>query len=128
MKLEYFPDGSEDCPLILIYGTGHTEIKELVQAFNTLSNRTRERVAIHELPGFVSVDGCQLFASVGKRDLGVRLLSENTFDWILRSEMWEQVTELAEPFQNFENPSETHFQYLNPTIGISVLISTNRSW
>jgi hypothetical protein len=130
MNVEYFADGSQDCPLILLYGANPTDALTLSKALRMLSNSFEMRVAIHELPSFVSVEGCQLFASVAGSDIGVKVMvPAAVFDCSLRAETWDNIIGLLEPFcHRQESLSGTSFQYLDATGDIRLLISTERAW
>ena len=129
MRVEYFADGSEDCPLVLLYGPDPTDAVTLSEALRVLSNSCESRVAIHELPGFVSVDGCQLFASVAGSDIGMKMIVPTTvFDCSLRADSWDNIIGLLEPFCHLETMSGTRFQYLQDSGDIRLLISNERAW
>jgi hypothetical protein len=128
MRVEYFDDGSDECPLILLYGVDPIDAETLSEALNELSESHESRLAIHELPGFSSVDGCQLFASPFQSDLGVKMIqSPNQFECFLRAHSWEIVVGLLEPFCSSESMAGRHSQYLDEK-GIRLLISTERAW
>lgn len=129
MRVEYFADGSVDCPLVLLYGRDPQEALTLSKALRTLSDSREARVAIHELPGFISIDGCQLFASVANVDIGVKLITPAAiFDCSLRADAWDDIVALLEPFCHAETASRSHFQYLDRTGDVQLLISTERAW
>ena len=50
MRLEYFEDGLDDGPLILLYGGGRDEVALLRNAVRALAQDVGRRLAIHELP------------------------------------------------------------------------------
>ena len=113
MKVEYFADGSTDCPLVLLYGGDPADARTLSAALHRISESHGGHAAIHDLQGFSSVDGCQLFASLAKSDLGVRRIHiANVFDCSLRAETWENVAELVEPFCSPEAEPLPRYQYL----------------
>jgi hypothetical protein len=129
MKVEYFADGSEDCPLVLLYGADPRDAAALSEALSGLTQSAEARVAIHELQGFSSVAGCQLFASVARSDVGMKkVLAPNVFDCSLRVETWENVIELLEPFCQPEAEVPNRFQYLDEHGEIRWLISSERAW
>ncbi|MCB8967447.1 MAG: hypothetical protein H6660_11190 [Ardenticatenaceae bacterium] len=128
MKIEYFAGDCSDCPLILIYGSEAVGARNLRLAIERLVVGLTSRLAIHEFPGYSSIDGCQLFASVGQVDLGVRQLGDGAiFECILRKDTWEEVMGLLDPFTDDDAVHHGH-QYLTTTGKISLLISTDRSW
>lgn len=129
MKLEYLPEGSQDCPLIRIYGADLGAVAHLLKAFKALGLSQGAECAIHELPGMESVDGCELFARVGKEDKGaMRLEGHNIFDWVLSAETWLQVEGLTEPFAK-ATTARLH-QWLDESSDVSILITNaeNGAW
>ena len=129
MKIEYFADGAQDCPLILIYGNEPDAIKNLQNALKPLVTGTVEQIAIHELPGFVSIGNCQLFAKAQAKDSGVQQAQSGlVFVCGLRRDVWQDVIDLLEPFALIEPGNHVRFQYLTQTGKISLLVSTSRSW
>jgi hypothetical protein len=125
MKIEYLECGSEDCPLIRIYGYDESESAVLSLALEQLASGKANEVAIHELPGFVPVNGCLLTAKAGRRDLGVRSVRDkNNFEWELTTSTWDNVVGLAELF----SAPATGFQWLNTIGDVAVLISGDGLW
>ena len=129
MRVEYFAEGSADCPLILLYGRDSKDAQILSEALQKLSEFDEGRLAIHELPGFSAVDGCELFASHFPTDVGVKMIqSPNRFECFLRPQSLENIVGLLEPFCRSENVSATSFQYLDASGDAKLLISTERAW
>lgn len=129
MRVEYFADGSVDCPLVLLYDADPAAVTSLSNALRRLSESSESRLAIHELPGFSSVAGCRLFASRSGTDIGVKMIqSPNQFECFLRALSWENIVGLLEPFCHKENITTRRFQYLDENGDIRLLISTERAW
>jgi hypothetical protein len=99
MKLEFLPDGSDDCPLLRFYGFRPEEASHLRDAFLALAAGKRQCVAAHELPGVETLAGCQLTLCSGKKDQGLLQLPKvGEFECILSPERWEDLAGLMEPF------------------------------
>jgi hypothetical protein len=99
VKLEFLPDGSDDCPLIRVYGFRPDEAAGLVEALYALASGGRAAVAIHELPGVEAVAGCRLVLRAGPGDRGmVQLAGAADFECVLSPDGWGNVAGLAEPF------------------------------
>src|ERR1041385_3615895 len=115
MNIEYFVDGCTECPLILIYGSNPSDALNLCLAIERVANGLVDRLAIHEFPGYVSVNNCQLFIHVGRSDRGIQRLGQaHTFECTLRKETWLAMIGLIEPFTEPERKdSGSSFQYLN---------------
>lgn len=127
MQIEFFPDGSEDCPLILIYGTDVSAVIAFREACANLANGKEQSFAVHELPGFNREESCKLTACVGKHDIGVlRIPEAGNFRWEVTRTSWLNVAGLLEPFCR-EQSGHAH-QYLDRSSDITVIISTDRSW
>lgn len=75
MKIGYFAGGTY-CPLILLYGNHPNDAYILSVAVERLANGSVDQLAIHELPGFISVNGCKLFGRVGRWDMGIYPFAE----------------------------------------------------
>jgi hypothetical protein len=129
MKVEFFAHGSVESPLLLLYGSDPNDAATLSHTFGDLAHASVTRVAVHELPGFVSVDGCQLFGSIARSDVGVKMVaSPAVFDCALRPETWANVVGLLEPFSHPSKARGTQFQFLCDTGDVRLLISTKRAW
>src|SRR6185295_1774559 len=130
MKIEYFADGCDGCPLILIYGNDPVGALNLRLAVERLAIGLVDGLAIHEFPGYSSVNNCRLFIKGGRSDIGVRHLEqENTFECTLRKDTWLDIIGLLEPFTESDRKDEGYlFQYLNESGEIGLLISTERAW
>jgi hypothetical protein len=127
LKLEFFDDGLDGGPLILLYGGGRDEVALLQEAVRVLAEGVGRQLAIHELPFVQSVDACRLSAISAEADVGVVATSTfGAFEWTLTPESWLQTDELLEPF--CEERSAAAFQYLNPAPGPEVIYSTDRAW
>jgi hypothetical protein len=128
MNIEFFADGSPDCPLILIYGREPEQAAILMQSVHRLAEGETNWIAVHELLGFNSVDGCKLFARVSSNDGGVQRLPEReAFECLLRPASWSNIEGLLEPFTDPNTPSG-RFQWLDEHGDVDLLISTHRGW
>jgi len=127
VHIEYFSDGSDDCPLVLLHGRDPEAATRLREQVASLAAERVQHVAIHEIPGFESVAGCRLFASVGRSDLGTRpLQAKLEFECQLRPVSWQNVEGLLEPFT--EQTFSDGFQWLDSHGKIRLLISGHRGW
>jgi len=98
MKVEYLENGSQDYPLIRIYGTRQTEFLSLLQAVRDVAAVIGKRSAIHEISGFDAVSNCMLTIVSSSVDEGIRQISATNFSWTLTQEKWRLVSGLIEPF------------------------------
>ncbi len=94
----------------------------------SLAEKRVERVAIHEIPGFKSVAGCELYFLAGRSDWHTNpLKGRNGFVCELDPVSWENVYGKLEPFA--ERASDDGFQWLDGSYwGISIIISYVRGW
>jgi len=123
--VEFLKDGPPDCPLIRIYGNEPFSAAKLASAFRQLADGKTPEIAIHEIPGFQSIEGCLLFARLNHENFGVRPINDEAFECMLRAETWERLRELVEPFT--APLTGTRFQWLDETSNISLLISNSDS-
>ena len=74
MYLEFIPDGSQYCPLLLLYPSIPEEAEKLYQALTILVADNNAVVDVHALPFISPVDGCRLSAQVIDEDIGAVLI------------------------------------------------------
>jgi hypothetical protein len=99
MKVEFLEDGSEDCPLVRIYGTVPAEFVALHQAVRRLAGGEVARLSVDRLPGFGPVEGCQLTMVFSPRDIGIRRgQGTRRFEWQLTPSTWSVVGDFIDPF------------------------------
>jgi hypothetical protein len=126
MKLEYFPDGSPDCPLIRLYDFTLAEAEQLHGAVAELASGSCQEVEIHRLPGVESIGGCRLTFRVSRHDGAIVQIESNaTFDCRFTIGTWDNVAGLIEPFtQNGDG-----FQWLAGVPGeANLLLSVSGQW
>ena len=125
MKIEYLPDGSDDCPLIRLYDFAQPEIAELFAALSALASGERLSVAVDGLAGVESISECRLTLSSGSRDIGVvRIDAPASFECGLRPEAWDNVADLIEPFLN----GARGYQWLVTLGDAQLLLSIDGQW
>jgi hypothetical protein len=124
MKIEYLESGAEDCPLIRIYGNQMRELKSLHHHVSSLCAGDRKYLKVHELPGFVGVEECELTFHTSKRDKGISQTNEQEFTCNLEIESWCHIEKQIEAL--VESSSEG-YQWLNESSNISLLLSTNKT-
>lgn len=128
MRIEFFPNGSHDCPAILFHGCPSPGAEALIRSFKSLAGGREIEVALHQLPGVTPAGGIQVFASIGESDSGVQRLSALAFRWRKDREGWLEASELAGPVAHCEPHEGTKFQYLERNGEINIVFSTNRVW
>lgn len=128
MHLEFIPDGSPDCPLIILSWSVPEEAERLRDALRGLASSSETTAALHSLPFIKPVEGCELSAHVAEEDVGARLLenSSNRFAWSLTPQSWQHVIDLLHPMALPD--CRSGYQWLDEAGEIEVLISTRRSW
>lgn len=125
MVLEYFPDGYEDGPLVLLRSGTAAEVSKLCEVFRSLS--PRHSVPVHDLPFMTTPQPCTLWAHLSASDVGVVQINHAAaFDWKLSADGWDDLVWWLSPFA--ERPRAGTFQYLNQFDGPEVIYSTGRSW
>ena len=100
MYLEFLPDGSIDCPLLILSPSVPGEAEQLYQALRGIISVSETLVDIDALPFISPVDGCKLSAQVGEQNLGLVLSdtlgvvlsdTKNHFNWKLTRQSWKDV-------------------------------------
>ena len=131
MYLEFIPEGSQFCPLLILSPSIPEEAEKLYQALTSLVADNNAVVDIHGLPFISPVDGCRLSAQVIDEDIGAVLIerTKNHFTWQLTCQGWEWALKLL---YRFTEPDCHGQQWLGPddeTGDISVILSsTYRQW
>lgn len=126
MKIEFIADGSQDCPLLLVYGRETAAFRRLAEALQRLADGA-SKVDVHDALDPISPERIRLSASVADRDIGVVQVSPGAFEWQLTSASWDNVAGLLEPF--WREPVQQHIhQCFGHAGGIRVVVSTDRSW
>ena len=125
MKIEYLPDGSDDCPMIRLYDFAQSEIADLFAAVTTLASSERLSVAVDELAGVETISECRLTLRSGVRDIGVvHVDARASFECGLRPEGWDNVAGLIEPFLN----AASGYQWLVMLGDARLLHSVDGQW
>ncbi len=131
MYLEFIPEGSQFCPLLILSPSIPEEAEKLYQVLTILVADNNAVVDVHGLPFISPVDGCRLSAQVIDEDIGAVLIekTKNHFTWQLTCQGWEWVLELL---YCFTEPDSRGQHWLGPddeTSNIDVILSTNyRQW
>jgi len=87
LKIDYFKEGSDDCPLVRIYDFDSEDAKRLRRTFKALADGLLERVLLEPVE---SVDGTQLIILRSERDGGVTETGSKNFEVALSYEGWLQ--------------------------------------
>jgi hypothetical protein len=125
MKLEYLPDGSDDCPLIRLYDFTPTEVEHLRSAIDGLASGATQSVAVHELRGVIPIDGCRLTLERQKWDGAIVQRGPNHFECGFTADTWDNIAGLVEPFAS----DATGWQWLAGAPGeASILLSRDGRW
>jgi hypothetical protein len=127
MKVEFLESGSEDCPLIRIYGANPDACRRVRGVFEQLAHGDVEEASLTDLPGIEPLGSCRLIAQAGRRDRGVVRSGGNAFEWVLTPATWDNIAGLIEPFCR---SSVGGYQWLEqaPASEVRVLISTDGCW
>jgi hypothetical protein len=129
MKLEFLAEGSNDCPLIRLYGFDSTEAMRLREAFRALADGSRQFIPLHEEWWIQPVEECQLELRLGKRDLGVVQRLPMHFECALTDEGWRETAEKTELFcMPSENADADASQWLNFDGEVRLLLSPTGKW
>ena len=131
MYLEFIPEGSQFCPLLILSPSIPEEAEKLYQVLTILVADNNAVVDVHGLPFISPVDGCRLSAQVIDEDIGAVLIerTKNHCTWQLTCKGWEWVLKLL---CRFTDPDCDGHQWLGPDDergDIDVILSTTyRQW
>jgi hypothetical protein len=99
VQIDFLEEGSEDCPLIRLYGVEASQFAILHEAILSLATGAQEECPLHEVPGFRALSGCKLKLLLSSADAGIRRIGRNLdFEWRLTPTRWFVVAGLVEPF------------------------------
>ncbi len=127
MKIEYLKEGSEDCPLIRIYGDDAGAIKLLMDNLVFLISGEITKKIINDIDGFSGINECKVAFVIDPMSKGILQIKDNYFECILTKNDWENVYDLLEPLSKI---SEAGYQWLDETSNISLLVTRyeNGQW
>ncbi len=127
MNIEYLEKGSDDCPIIRVYGNEPDSVKLLMKCIADLVNGTVKTKCINDIKGFKSVSGCKFNIEVSSLQKGVIKTGSNSFVCQLTKVGWQESYELLEPLSE---ESKTGYQWINESSEISFLVSryANGQW
>ena len=124
MDIEYF----SETKVLLIHGHEPRVVLGFRDKVTELAEERIQSFAVHELPGFRAIAGCQLFAVRSNTDQGVSLLQKpGIFECRLSSVAWSNIGFLLEPFSDGSYFAASH-QYLDESGKIRLIISGGRGW
>ena len=124
MDLEYFPNAN----VILIHGLDPKVVAHLREQVSQLAAQRIKSFAIHELPGFRSVEGCQLFAERDVWDFGAHSHPKPpVFRCRLTPLTWHNIEGLLETFSDGSYSGARH-QFLDHHGKVQLIISGGRGW
>ena len=131
MYLEFISEGSQYCPLLLLYPSIPEEAEKLYQALTNLVTDNNAVVDVHALPFISPVDGCRLSAQVIDEDIGAVLIerTKNHFTWQLTCKGWEWALKLLYCFTEPDSRGQHWLEPDDETSNIDVILSTTyRQW
>ena len=131
MYLEFIPEGSQFCPLLILSPSIPEEAEKLYQALTNLVTDNNAVVDIHGLPFISPVDGCRLSAQVIDENIGPVLIenTKNHFTWQLTCKGWKWVLELLYCFTEPDSRGQHWLEPDDETSNIDVILSTTyRQW
>lgn len=124
MDIEYFPETK----VLLIHGHEPKVVACLREQVAELAAERLTSFAVHELPGFRSVEGCQLFGERCTWDSGARPDPKPPiFRWRLTPLTWHNIEGLLEPFSDGSYFGASH-QFLDYHGKVQLIISGGRGW
>ena len=77
MQIEFLEEGSEDCPLIRLYGIESRQFAILHETILRLASGAQEKCLLHEVPSFRALSGCRLKLVSSSSNAGVQRIGRN---------------------------------------------------
>lgn len=125
MKLEFLPDGAEECPLIRLYDFEAAEIDALCEACRGLADGGILEFPLHAETWVESLGGCELTLQISDRDIGVLLPAKGRrFVLAQQSDWWREAAGRIQPFA----AGRGGFAWLSAGGDVRVLVSHSGLW
>ena len=127
MKIEYIESGSEDCPLVRLFGFEESDVASLRDACLSLAAGSIAEFRLDSQSWVESMVGCNLILRLGVKNLGARWGKRvnDAFTIELNSEGWLDVSDRIQPFITNHTCG---FQWLEDQGAINVLLSWDGRW
>jgi hypothetical protein len=117
MKLSFFPDGCEDCPLLMLSDLTGEELGTLQQIAGDLASGRRDSASLGQ------TSECTLVARAADRDVGIGVTPPR-FECSLRRITWWNIEGLIEPFLT----DRTGYQWWDRSGDVALLLSPGGEW
>lgn len=125
MKLEFLPEGSDDCPLVRLYDFVPDEIVRLRDTLSALGLGALDRVTLHEINGVEPISGCRLVLRSGLRDRGLaKVMEPASFECVMSREGWQDLAAMLDPFVE----ESSGYQWLTNFGDARWLITSDGRW
>jgi hypothetical protein len=124
LKIEFLEEGSDNCPLIRIFGNDVEAYNRLKLLFEQLASGAVLETKLYELAGVEAIESCSVIALASQRDLGANRCGD-AFWWELTPGAWDNVAGLLAPFSQADSAG---FQWLDCCGDIKVLVSLDGCW
>ncbi|MFG0285345.1 MAG: hypothetical protein ACF8R7_13075 [Phycisphaerales bacterium JB039] len=128
LKLEYLPDGSDDCPLIRLYGFDAGDVVALRRLCLALAEGRVREASLDSQRWAHAIGGCRLTLRAGAANRGVKTPvagSPFVMEYAREGEGWLEVADKLAPFVA-DRPGG--FQWLTDEGDVKVLISWSGLW
>ncbi len=119
MRLSFLPDGSPDCPLLMLSSLTVDDLAALRDAAGDLASGKRDAATLQGDPG----SDARLMLRVADRNVGIRR-DPPAFECLLRRSSWSNIEGLIEPFLS----GASGFQWLDDSGEVALLLSPTGTW
>ena len=125
MKLDFLPDGAEECPLLRFPDWAEGEVAALREAAEQLGSGAVTTIAVDCLAFVEALDGIRFDWIVDPCDRGVRLpAASRHFVMKLPAGDWRWVAEVIRPFEK----GGSRWNWLLPISEVQVLLTSDGGW
>ncbi len=125
MKLDFLPDGAEECPLLRFHDWAEGEVAALRGAAEQLGLGEATTIAVDRLPFVEALDGIRFDWIVDSWDRGVRLPGASRhFVMKLPADDWRGVADVIRPFEK----GGSRWNWLLPISEVQVLLTSDGGW
>lgn len=125
MKLEYLFEGSDDCPLIRIYGGVPKDYSHLIGIIDDLLNERKKSIYLNDKKTYKPINDMKLEFVLSSTNIGITEVANSDFKCSLTKEGWSKVRQLILPFLN---EHRSMHQWLDETSNISLLLTDTGKW
>ncbi len=128
MKMDFLNSEAAQDSIIRLYCFSTDEIKQFCHLLNSLATSAISSSALHEQPFIQSINECRLTLRNGKRDGGIEIAADGSFECVLTPIGWEDELERIKPFTQDDDQGRYQWLLWDAPTEVRLLLSQNGDW